>query len=97
MSSGSHPTIGFVTANIHVGVGETVWAGVADATERYGANLICFPGGELHAPEGHGARRNAVYDLIGPDTLDAVVCWTSAVAFVLRPCPAGRGRSTPSA
>jgi hypothetical protein len=83
MSAGRHPTIGFVTANIHVGVGETVWEGVADATERHGANLICFPGGELHAPEDQGARRNAVYDLIGPDTLDAVVCWTSAVG--LRP------------
>ena len=40
-------TIGFLTANIHLGSGRALWPGVADAAEQHDLNYICLPGGGL--------------------------------------------------
>ncbi|OKK06566.1 hypothetical protein AMK26_11210 [Streptomyces sp. CB03234] len=72
------PTLALVTANIHLGVGATLWSGVLAAAERGDANLVCLPGGPLR-PE--GSPRNALYELIGEDRLDGVICWTSTLAL----------------
>ncbi|MCC9740584.1 LacI family DNA-binding transcriptional regulator [Streptomyces sp. MNU89] len=71
-------TIGLVTANIHLGVGATLWSGVLAAAERNDVNLVCLPGGPLRPG---GAPRNALYELIGPDRLDGVICWTSTLGL----------------
>ncbi|WP_083661386.1 substrate-binding domain-containing protein [Actinophytocola xanthii] len=74
----SRLTIGLVTANIHLGVGATLWSGALDAARRHDVNLICFPGGEVGATD---RPRNRVYDLAGPDLLDGLICWASTLGL----------------
>ena len=78
-------TIGFLTANIHIGAGRTVWPGIVDAAERRGLNLICFPGGGLHVSEGFEAQRNVIYDLVDAAWLDGLVSWSSTISVKLDP------------
>ncbi|GAA4803887.1 substrate-binding domain-containing protein [Streptomyces ziwulingensis] len=71
-------TVGLLTANIHLGVGATLWSGVRAAAERNDVNLVCFPGGDLRGGETH---RSALYELVGPARLDGVVCWSSTIGL----------------
>jgi DNA-binding LacI/PurR family transcriptional regulator/AraC-like DNA-binding protein/signal transduction histidine kinase len=71
-------TIGLVTANIHLGVGATLWSGVLEAARRHDVNLICFPGGEVRSTD---RPPNSVYDLVAPDLLDGLICWTSTLGL----------------
>ncbi|MEV8117441.1 substrate-binding domain-containing protein [Streptomyces xiamenensis] len=75
------PTIGLVTANIHLGVGATLWSGVLEAAERNDVNVLCFPGGALRPEGADGAARNALYRLISPEHLDGAICWTSTLGL----------------
>lgn len=77
--------LGFLTANIHLGAARTLWLGVADAAARHGMNFFCFPGGVLHVAEHHEAQRNAIYDLIDPTQLAALITWASALGGQLSP------------
>lgn len=79
------PTIGFLSANIHVGASRALWRGVLDAAATGNTNLICFPGGRLHASEAFEAERNSLYDLVDPAYLDGLVSWTSALAGIAPP------------
>ena len=72
-------TIGLVTANIHLGVGATLWSGALRAAERDDVNLVCFPGGSLRP--GGEASRSALYDLVDRARLDGVVCWSSTLGL----------------
>jgi signal transduction histidine kinase/DNA-binding LacI/PurR family transcriptional regulator/AraC-like DNA-binding protein/DNA-binding response OmpR family regulator len=76
-------TIGFLTANVHIGAGRNLWPGVVGAARRHNLNLICFPGGGLRAAEGYEAQRNVIYDLIDSRYLDGLVSWASAVGGTL--------------
>ncbi|HEX2131402.1 MAG TPA: substrate-binding domain-containing protein [Actinophytocola sp.] len=80
-------TIGLVTANIHLGVGATLWSGALDAARRHDVNLICFPGVEVGATD---RPRNRVYDLVGPDLLDGLICWTSTLGLPVAHARAAR-------
>ncbi|MFF3501826.1 substrate-binding domain-containing protein [Streptomyces sp. NPDC003247] len=71
-------TVGLLTANIHLGVGATLWSGVCAAARRNHVNLVCFPGGNLL----HGdVDRSELYELAGPARLDGVVCWSSTLGL----------------
>lgn len=83
----TRPTIGLVTANIHLGVGATLWSGVLDAAQRHDVNLICFPGGEVHATD---RPRNSVYDLVAPGLLDGLICWASTLGLPVAHARAAR-------
>ncbi|GAA2664659.1 substrate-binding domain-containing protein [Streptomyces vastus] len=72
-------TIGLVTANIHLGVGATLWSGALRAAERDDVNLVCFPGGSLRP--GGEASRSALYELVDRARLDGVVCWSSTLGL----------------
>jgi signal transduction histidine kinase/DNA-binding LacI/PurR family transcriptional regulator/AraC-like DNA-binding protein len=78
-------TIGFLTANIHIGASRTVWAGVVDAAQKQDVNLICFLGGGLRISAGFEAQRNVIYDLARVDYLDGLVSWSSTVGGTLTP------------
>lgn len=80
-------TIGLVTANIHLGVGATLWSGALDAARRHDVNLICFPGGEVGATD---RPRNRVYDLVGPELLDGLICWASTLGLPVAHARAAR-------
>ncbi len=72
------PTIGLIAANIHLGVGVSLWSGVLGAAERGDAHLICFPGDALSPGD---APRNAAYDLVDRRVLDGAICWTSTLGL----------------
>jgi len=76
----TRPTIGFLTANIHMGAARVLWPGVLDAAQAGNANLICYPGGRLHTSEDFEAERNVIYRLVDAQCLDGLVSWTSTLA-----------------
>jgi signal transduction histidine kinase/DNA-binding LacI/PurR family transcriptional regulator/AraC-like DNA-binding protein len=78
-------TIGFLTANIHLGSGRALWPGVAEAAEQHDVNYICFPGGGLRVSEEFEAQRNVIYDLIDPQRLAGLITWSSAIGGALAP------------
>jgi signal transduction histidine kinase/DNA-binding LacI/PurR family transcriptional regulator/AraC-like DNA-binding protein len=78
-SSSRRVTVGYLTANIHIGSGRSLWSEVVRAAEACGANLICFPGGGLRAASHFEAQRNVIYDLVDPRRLDGLISWSSTV------------------
>jgi signal transduction histidine kinase/DNA-binding LacI/PurR family transcriptional regulator len=46
---------------------------------------VCFVGSELDHPDPHKRRANAVYDLVSPDRIDALVVWTTRVGQLIGP------------
>jgi len=72
-------TVGFLTANIHIGAARALWHGVVDAAQQRDVNLICFLGGGLRIREGFEAQRNVIYDLVDARRLDGLVSWSSAI------------------
>ncbi len=88
MTNATHftrPTIGFLSANIHVGASRVLWPGILDAAAAGNVNLICFPGGRLHAAEPAEAMRNVIYQQVDSSQLDGLVIWTSALAGAATP------------
>lgn len=85
MDKATRPTIGFLTANIHIGAARGLWSGVLDAAQAGNTNLICYPGGRLHTSENFEAERNVIYHLIDTERLDGLVSWTSALAGAATP------------
>lgn len=71
------PTLGLLTANIHLGVGATLWSGIVRAARRHDIDVICLPGDEI----GAGVDRNQTYDLVSPRRLDGLICWSSAIGL----------------
>ena len=80
MNNATRPTIGFLTANVHVGAARVLWPGVLDAAEAGNANLVCFPGGRLQTSAQFEAERNIIYRLVDTGGLAGLVSWTSALA-----------------
>jgi signal transduction histidine kinase/DNA-binding LacI/PurR family transcriptional regulator/AraC-like DNA-binding protein/CheY-like chemotaxis protein len=79
------PTLGFLSANIHIGTGRSLWPAIVRAAEQRGANLICFPGGGLRAAGGFESQRNAIYDMANPASVDGLISWSSTLGGVLEP------------
>ncbi|MBN1440434.1 MAG: hypothetical protein JW929_13580 [Anaerolineales bacterium] len=48
------PTLGFLLANIHIGIGRSLWPAIVQSVARRDVNLISFPGGGLRAAEQSG-------------------------------------------
>lgn len=80
------PTLGLLTANIHLGVAANLWTGVTRAARRHDLDLICFPGDELTME----SPRHAVYELVGTRRLDALICWSSALGLPVKGAAAER-------
>ncbi len=77
------PTIGFLTANIHMGAAQTLWPGVIDAAQQHDVNLLCFPGGGLRIETDFESQRNVLYDLVNTDHVDGLVSWASTIGVAL--------------
>jgi signal transduction histidine kinase/DNA-binding response OmpR family regulator len=45
------------------------------------ANLICYPAKPLRSRSGFDAQANILYDLIGPERLDALVLWVAGLTL----------------
>ncbi|RAS67268.1 phospho-acceptor domain-containing protein [Lentzea atacamensis] len=74
------PTIGMITAGPLIELTGEQWQGVSDGAAANGCDLICFTGTELAHPDHHKRQANAVYDLIAPDRIDALVIWTTRIS-----------------
>ncbi len=79
------PTIGFLTANIHIGASRVLWPGILDAAAAKNINLVCFPGGRLHSDDAAEAIRNMIYQQVDNSQLDGLIAWTSALAGRVTP------------
>lgn len=71
-NSKKRPTIGFLSANIHVGASRVLWPGILDAAVSENVNLICFPGGGLNAAEESEAMRNLIYQPVDENRSDGL-------------------------
>ena len=81
----ARPAVGLLLASIHRGSSAFLWPGVAAEAERADANLFCFPGGQLNAGGEWEAQRNAVYGLVGPESLDGLISWASSLGGSVDP------------
>ena len=81
----SRATVGFLLASLHTGASRIIWPSMADSAERHDVNLICFPGGRLHAMDSFEVQRNAIFDLASHKCLDGLITWASTLGGVLGP------------
>lgn len=77
------PTIGFLTANIHIGAARALWPGVVQAAQQRDVNLLCFPGGGLRVHAEFESQRNVLYDLVSADNVDGLISWASTIGVAL--------------
>jgi signal transduction histidine kinase/DNA-binding LacI/PurR family transcriptional regulator len=69
-----------ITAGPLIELAGEQWQGVSDGAAAGGCDLVCFAGTELAHPDRHKRQANAVYDLIAPDRIDALVIWTTRIS-----------------
>src|SRR5512146_964760 len=84
-ASDPRATIGFLLASLHTGASQIIWPSMADSAERHDVNLICFPGGRLHAMDSFEVQRNAIFELANHNCLDGLITWASTLGGVLGP------------
>src|SRR5512147_2703333 len=78
-------TLGFLLASLHTGASLVIWPSLLDAAKRHDINLICFPGGRLHATDSFEIQRNAIFDLASSKCLDGLITWSSSLGGYLGP------------
>jgi len=78
-------TLGFLLASLHTGASLVIWPSLLEAAEQHDVNLICFPGGRLHATDSFEIQRNAIFDLASSKCLDGLITWSSSLGGVLGP------------
>lgn len=83
---GSRPTVGLLIQDIasEGGYESTLWSGITEACTQRDVNLICFVGGSLNFNPANEfeEQRNAVYDLVTPDTVDGLIIVGSLGSFM---------------
>ncbi len=67
------PTYGLLVDWLEEEYQNKVLSGVEETARKHGVNILCFAGGVLGSPISYGARRNFVYDLVGPHNVDGLV------------------------
>jgi len=70
---GSPATLGLLIDFLEDDYQNAVLNGIIDAARERGASLICFTGGVIRANKRAGGERNAVYDLVGPESVDGLL------------------------
>lgn len=68
-----------VTAGPLIELAGEQWRGASDGATANGCDFVCFVGNELGHPDRQKRRANAVYDLISPHRVDALIIWTTRV------------------
>ncbi len=77
------PRIGLLISQLNRSFHRTALMTVSNVARSFGASFVCFDGDVL-APALAGrssdaAKANILYDLVGPDALDGVIIWSSAL------------------
>jgi len=64
---------------------DKVLAGVDAEAQANGVGLLCIAGGVLRSPFRFGARRNFIYDLVGPECVDGLVIMSGTLGNYIGP------------
>jgi len=72
-------TIGFVVDWMDGVYQNQILEGARDAALDRGVHLLCFAGGMLRNELRGGARRNATFDVIGPESVDGVILMAGTI------------------
>jgi DNA-binding LacI/PurR family transcriptional regulator len=78
------PVIGLLIDSLVDGYQWPVLRGAMDEAASHGANLLCFAGGVLEAEGARGAL-NGVFELAGPDSVDALIVMSGAIGNRIGP------------
>jgi len=71
--------IGLLTSNISAGYFRSVWEGAVRGALEADADLVAFVGSAFDAPAGYDAEYCAVFDVAGPECIDAAVIMADAL------------------
>jgi DNA-binding LacI/PurR family transcriptional regulator/serine phosphatase RsbU (regulator of sigma subunit) len=83
MASSTSPRrrrIGLLANTLSYSYQNDIFLGAHQELSRQNVDLFCFSGGRLSASEPSSQQRSAIYDLIGPGTLDGLILTTSTLA-----------------
>jgi DNA-binding LacI/PurR family transcriptional regulator len=78
------PVVGMLMTSL-VNLYQVQWLGAVDAAREHGVSLVTFVGRELESPLGFDAHANAIYDLVGAETVDGVILWSTALQLFAGP------------
>ncbi len=67
------PVVGFLVDCIDDSYQNELLSTLIDAAHQLGASLLCFAGGNPSVDGSHSSPRSRVYDLVGPETVDALI------------------------
>src|SRR4051812_33366537 len=76
---GAPATVGLLIDRLEDDYQSAVLGGILDAAREKGASLICFTGGIVQVARRPGAVRNAVYDLVSPESIDGLLIMAGAL------------------
>ena len=64
---------------------DKILAGIDAEARANGVGLLCIAGGVLRSPFRYGARRNFIYDLVGPECVDGLVLMSGTLGNYIGP------------
>jgi DNA-binding LacI/PurR family transcriptional regulator/signal transduction histidine kinase len=73
-------TVGALLDNLDDGYQRSLWVGLEQAAREAGVNVVHFLGGNLNPRDPAARRRNGIFDLIGPESVDGLVIPSMVVA-----------------
>jgi DNA-binding LacI/PurR family transcriptional regulator/signal transduction histidine kinase len=76
---GTSCTVGLLVDELEDDYQNAILQGVTDAAREKGANLLCFTGGVLKRSRRAFTERNAVYDLVSPESVDGLLIMAGAL------------------
>lgn len=78
-------TIGLLVDWLEDEYQDKVLAGVDAEAQANGVGLICIAGGVLRSPFRFGARRNFIYDMVGPQCVDGLIIMSGTLGNYIGP------------
>src|SRR5947209_7276935 len=72
-------TVGFLVDWVDGTYQSQILDGARDAARDRGVHLLCFAGGMLGNELRGGTRRNATFDLVGPENVDGIILMSGTI------------------
>jgi DNA-binding LacI/PurR family transcriptional regulator/signal transduction histidine kinase len=86
----ARPTIGVLAVWFGDLYEVQIVSGLLEAARQYDVNVLCLTAGDLHSPNPLFARRNVLFDLVGPDNVDGLVIFSASIGISLSPLELSR-------